>query len=355
MPKKVGVVLINYQDYAERFLIACRDSLRAQDYPADSVKVYIVDNATSDKSLSYLKESYPEATILPRPDGNYSAANNLGFRAAIQAGCEYLVGVNMDTEMKPTWLKELVAALDNNSTAGIAQAKILLYPKNEAEHAQPKINSLGNIIHFLGFGFTDSYGEPDREIIGYPEIKGYASGCSLIIRADVFEQVGGYNEAYYMYHDDLELGLKVKLLGQKIILAPRAVIYHKYEFKRSTKMIYYMERNRYLTLLIFYPWYLFILIALPGALMDIGMFFFSMLNGWFKEEMKIYRYFCQTQNYLSIQQERARLKALKKVSFLSLAQNFSGRIEFQEIANPILRYLVNPLFNLYWQLAKLFI
>lgn len=355
MAKKVGIILINYGNYAERFLSACRDSLRTQNYPAELVNIYIIDNASTSESLAYLNQAYHGAIVLPRIDGNYAAANNLGFRTASADGCEYLITVNMDTEMAPDWLGELVAALDSNPDAGIAQSKILLYPKTESEKKTPKINSLGNIIHFLGFGFTDGYGQPDREISAYPEIKGYASGCSFIIRADVFKQVGGYNEEYYMYHDDLELSLKVKLLGSKIILAPKSVIYHKYEFTRSTKMVYYMERNRYLTLMIFYPWYFFILVGIPGVLMDLGMFFFSLINGWFKEELKIYAYFCRPKNYEMIRQERARVKEMKIVSFNKLARNFAGKIEFQEIANPILRYLVNPLFNLYWRIVKILI
>jgi len=355
MNRKIGIILINYQDYAARFLTACRDSLRAQDYPADLIKIYIIDNASTTESYNYLQANYPEATILTRTDGNYTAANNLGLQTAIKDGCEYLVSVNMDTEAKTDWLKELVQALDNNPAAAIAQSKILLYPKNETDKIQPRINSLGNIIHFLGFGFTDGYLKPDREISGCPEIKGYASGCSLIIRASVFQEIGGYNEEYYMYHDDLELSLKVKLAGYKIILAPRSVIYHKYEFKRSKQMIYYMERNRYLTLLTFYPGYFFFLIALPGTIMDIGMFFYSLINGWFKEEMKIYAYLFKLKNYEAIRRERERIKKFRKISFGKLAQDFSGKIEFQEIANPLLRYLVNPLFNLYWRLIKIFI
>ncbi|MFA5023773.1 MAG: glycosyltransferase family 2 protein [Patescibacteria group bacterium] len=352
MSKKVGIILINYQDYAERFLAACRDSLRAQDYPADLIKVYIVDNASTVESYNYLQTNYPEATILTRVDGNYAAANNLGFRRAIEEGCEYLVSVNLDTEMTANWLSELVRALEDNPAAGLAQAKILLFPKTDEEKKRPRINSLGNIIHFLGFGFTSGYGEADREISGYPEIKGYASGCSLVIKSEVINKIGGYNEEYYMYHDDLELSLKARLAGYKIILAPRAVIYHKYEFKRSTKMIYYMERNRYLTLLTFYPGYLLLLVALPGVIMDIGMLFFSLVNGWFKEERKIYGYFCTFKNYDKIHQERERLKKITIVPFCQIAPSFSGRIEFQEIANPLLKYLVNPLFDLYWQIVK---
>jgi len=352
MNKKVGIILINYKDYAERFLASCRDSLRRQTYRPELIKIYIIDNASTPESLKYLKDNYPEASILIRDDGNYAAANNLGFKTAKNEGCDYLVTVNIDTEMDVSWLSELVLALENNAEAGLAQSKILLFPKTEEDKKQLKINSLGNVIHFLGFGFTSGYGEPDREILGYPEIAGYASGCSYIMRVEVLDKIGGYNEEYYMYHDDLEISLKAKLAGYKIILAPRSVIFHKYEFKRSTKMIYYMERNRYLTILTFYPGWLVILIGIPGLIMDIGMLFFSLLNSWFREEMKIYTYFCSYKNYDKILAEKRKIKSFKTQSFVNLAKHFSGRIEFQEITNPLLKYFVNPLFNIYWQIVK---
>jgi hypothetical protein len=113
-----------------------------------------------------------------------------------------------------------------------------------------------------------------------------------------------------------------------------------------------MERNRYLTLLTFYPVSLIILIGLPGMVMDIGMFFFSLISGWFKDEMKIYKYFFQTKNYLKIRAEKEKIKTYQKIPFKHLAHNFSGRIEFQEIANPLLKYFINPLFDLYWQIVK---
>ncbi len=359
MDKKVGIILINYQDYATRFLKPCRDSLRIQNYPQELIRVYIIDNASTPETADYLKASYPEAAILPRSDGNYAAANNLGIKTALEDGCEYVVSANMDTEMETDWLKELVLALDNNPRAGLAQSKILLYPKSEAEKTNPKINSYGNLIHFLGFGFTSGYGELDdgKNNDIYSELKGYASGCSLIARREALEAInidgqGCYNEEYYMYHDDLEISLKVKLAGYQVILAPRSRIFHKYEFTRSTKMIYYMERNRYLTMLIFYPKVLLALIAFPALVMDIGMIFYAFLGGWIKEELKIYQYFFKSATYDKIAEERKRLERISKISFNSLAYNFVGKIEFQEIANPILTYIVNPLINLYWRLIK---
>lgn len=359
MDKKVGIILINYHDYAARFLGPCRDSLRQQSYPQELVEVYIIDNASTPETDSYLKANYPEAKILPRSDGNYSAANNLGIKTALQDNCQYVVSVNMDTEMEVDWLKELVLALDNNPEAGLAQSKVLLYPKNELDREKPRINSYGNLIHFLGFGFTSGYNQEDDKANNnlYPAIKGYASGCSFIARREALEAInndgqGFYNEEYYMYHDDLEISLKVKLAGYQVILAPRSRIFHKYEFDRSTKMIYYMERNRYLTMLIFYPKLLLALIALPALVMDIGMIFYAFLGGWIKEELNIYRYFFKSATYDKIAQERERIKKISKRSFADLAHDFVGKIEFQEIANPILTYIVNPPLNLYWYLIK---
>ena len=352
MPKKVGIILINYKDYAERFLNACRDSLRAQDYPAELVSIYIVDNAATPETGKYLRENYAEAMILARPDGNYSAANNLGLNQAVKDGCEYLVTANMDTEMAPGWLTGLVKALEDNPEAGIAQSKILLFPRNEEEKKRPKINSLGNIIHYLGFGFTSGYGEANREILGYPEIKGYASGCSFIIRTSAFQRIGGYNEEFYMYHDDMEVSLKARLAGYKIILAPQSVIFHKYEFSRSVRMLYYMERNRYLIALIFYPKYLFWLIMPPLAAMDIVMFIYSLASDWSAEKIKVWKYFLDHQTYTKARLAREEIKKFSSVEFSEIARDFTGRIEFQEIANPLLKYIGNPLMSAYWQLVK---
>jgi GT2 family glycosyltransferase len=352
MSRLVGVVLVNYQDYAERFLTACRDSLRAQDYSSLNLKVYLVDNASSEKSRAYLWGCYPEAKILERGDGNYCAANNLGFTEAIKDGCEYLVALNMDTEMSVTWLSELVLALDKNPTAGIAQSKILLYPQTEAEKQNLKINTLGNRLNFLGFGFTSAYREPDREISAYPEISGYASGCCLMIRKEVFEAVGGWDESYYMYHDDIELSLKVFLAGYKIILAPQSVVFHKYEFKRSVRMLYYMERNRYLLVLGFYPRRLLIFLAPAFIIMSLGMLAFALAKGWAPTWFKVLGFFLKPATWINIKKTRRQIKKASKISFSAIAKNLESQIDFSEINNPLLKYVGNPLLRLYWKGAK---
>lgn len=347
--EKIAVVLINYKDYARTFLKECRDSLRAQSYGSSNIQAYIIDNASSKESIDYLKKEYEEAIVLPRADGNYCAANNLGFKEAILAGYDYIVTLNMDTVLDYRCIEELVLSLDVNQEAGISQAKILIHDKSAKEQ---KINTLGNIVHFLGFGSTSAYREPDREIEGYPEIEGYASGCCFISRKEVFESIGAWNEEYYMYHDDIEYSLKARLADYKIILAPKARVFHKYEFSRSQRMLYYMERNRYLLAFSFYPVFLLILLAPVFIVLNIAMMAYALIGAWFKTWLKVNLYFCNPRNWWKIFKFRASIKRLGGDFNSQIAKTMAGRLEFLEIDNFILRHIANPILNTYWQFVK---
>lgn len=353
MNKKTGIILVNYKNYARRFLAECRDSLRTQNYPKELVQVYITDNASSEDSFAYLKENYPEAKVIARPDGNYAAANNLGIQEAIRDNCEYFVIANMDTKFNPDWLAELIKAIDSDPEIGIAQSKILLYPQTEEEWKNPKINTLGNLIHFMGYGGNSFYGHPDSEhkIEGYPEIS-YASGCALITKEEVFEKIGGYNEEYFMYHDDVEVSWKARLAGYKIVLAPKSIVYHKYEFHRSIKMIYYMERNRYLCLFLYYHILTLILLLPMLALIELGMFIFSIKNGWFNARKDMYAYFLKFSNWQKIFKFRKEAQKLRQKPEREVVRLFAGKLMSTKIHDSIFERIVNPSMDVYWKIIK---
>jgi len=288
---------------------------------------------------------------MPRKDGNYAAANNEGILRALKDGCFYFVIANMDTYFHTDWLGELVGAMENNKDAGMIQSKILLYPRDKAGWDNSKINTIGNITHYLGFGFTDGYKSLDRKINGFPEIN-YASGCSFITSSEVLQKIGLYDEEYYMYHDDTEMGLRAKLAGYKILLAPKSIVYHKYEFNRSVKMIHYMERNRILLIFHYYRWRTIFLI-LPALLaMEVLMAVYSVREGMFKKKIAIYLYFLNPLNWVKIYFKRRRVGRLKLRTDKDVITKFEGKIMFQEVDNPALKYIVNPIFNFYWQVVK---
>jgi GT2 family glycosyltransferase len=350
MNKKVGIVLVNYKDYAKKYLEEAWESLILQDYPQDKYYIYIIDNASSEESFSYLSTNYPEAKILTRQDGNYAAANNLGAKTAISDGCDYIVICNMDTVFAKDWLKELVISADNNKETGIIQSKILLY-NQDSKNSSAKINTLGNNLHFLGFGLVSHYGENDGKISNYDNKFTYASGCSFLIKKEVFVEIGGYNEEFYMYHDDVELSLKTRLLGYNIILASKSVVYHKYEFSRSIRMLYYMERNRLMTLFLFYNIKTLILITPAIIVSELGLFVYALFSSWLTTKLKVYKYFFSCKNIATIRKERKKIKSLKKISDKQLFGFTSAKLEFGAKPSLALK-LFNPFIILYYRLVK---
>jgi GT2 family glycosyltransferase len=194
--------------------------------------------------------------------------------------------------------------------------------------------------------------EDDRPIDGLPEIKGYASGCSLAVKKEVFEAIGGYNEDYFMYHDDLEVGWKAKLLGYRIVLAPKSICFHKFEFSRSVKKIYFMERNRFLFLFSFYEPKT-ILAVLPAlVIMEAGQLVFALLRGWLPEKLRSYAYFLHPSNWRRLLDERRRIQSSRKVFDRDLFESLEGEIYSQDIDNPILKKVANPFFKAYWSFVK---
>jgi GT2 family glycosyltransferase len=348
---KIGIILVNYKDYAKKFLIDCRDSLRQQNYPKDKYITYIVDNASDEESFSYLKNNFSEAIIVTREDGNYAAANNSGAQEAKKDGCEYFFICNMDTVLDENCLRELVKKERSGKNIGIIQSRIMLYDNGKTN----KVNTLGNNLNFLAFGLISFFNEDYHEI---KEKKRknfvYASGCAVFMSEKIFSEMGGYDENYYMYHDDVELSLKARLLGYKIALAEDSVIYHKYEFSRSIRMLYYMERNRLATILIFYKLKTILLILPALIVTELGLIFYSILNGWFKVKMRATAYFFSFNNINKIFKQRRKAQALRIISEKEFTKDFIGSISFANKPSLITK-IMSPFLWIYWKIVKIFI
>ncbi|HMB25834.1 MAG TPA: glycosyltransferase family 2 protein [Patescibacteria group bacterium] len=351
--KKTAVILVNYKDYAKKFLSECRQSLQEQSYK--DFKVFIVDNASSEDSEKYLKQKYPEAEIIPRKDGNYAAANNAGIKKAREQGIDLYVIANMDTRFDRFWLENLVKAFEGAKNPGMVQSKILLYPE-DGNFNKAKINSLGNELHYLGFGFTRGYKKSDSA--DRPEIsriKGYASGCSYITDRKVVDKIGLYNEEYFMYHDDLEMGWRAKLAGYEVYLADKSVVYHKYEFSRSVRMIYYMERNRYLALFTYYKLATVLLLLPIVIFLELGMIVYSLFGGWLWQKLRIKGYFLRPSTWKKIHRAKKQIKNLREKKDSQVLPDMVKEIKFQEIENIILNKIINPLMWGYYKIIKLII
>ena len=352
MSKKVAIIISpNYKDYAKKYLADCINSIRKQDYK-DEIKVFITDNKTSKESYVLLKKIAPEAKIhRNKHNDGFAKGCNDSIKKALKQGFDYLSIVNIHTTLKPDYISELVKVAENSDNIGAVQGLMLLDPEKN------KINSLGNDTHFLGFGYCRGYKDQITNYLsaqaGKLQITNifYPSGSSFLIKRKVLEKVGLFDEEFWMYNEDQDLGWRVWLAGFKCVLASQAVLYNKYEFARSIQKYYWMDRNRIIVMIKNYHWLTLLLITPACLVMEIGLILFSLKTGWFREKVKVWRYFLTPFKWRYLYQARKKTQRLRKVKDKDIVKMIVGKIWYQEIDDAKLR-LVNPVFNLYWQIIK---
>jgi len=360
MNKKIAIIISpNYQDYAKKYLAECLAGLRKQDY-AGEVKIFIADNESAEASYEYVKkildgeDSEGKIPLAPFVKGGkyeilrnknndgFAKGNNDCMRSALKQGFDYIVLFNMDTVAEPDCASKMVAAAEPEFV-GAVEARLMLYGDKN------KINSLGNVTHFLGFGYASGYGEEYREEMA-KEIC-YPSGAAVLFKAEVLEKVGLFDETMWMYNEDQDLGWRLWLAGFKCVLAADAVVYHKYEFSRSVKKYYFLDRNRIIAILKNYRLATLVMIFPAFLVMEIGLLFFAARGGWFKEKIKVYGYFLNLNNWRYLLAERKKIQNARTVPDRNIIKLFSSRIWHQELDGPALR-LGNVVFNVYWQIVQ---
>lgn len=329
-------------------------------YPKDKIEFVVVDNPhpQSGSSMPILEEkllpisgvSIPHVTLLPQKENTgFAGGNNAGMAWALAHGFEYVYLHNNDGFMSADCIEKMVTALERDLQIGAAQSLILLYPETEL------VNTAGNSFNYLGFGYCGNFRvkKSDLKLTEAEEV-GYASGASIILRAKLLKEYGSWDKDFFLYHEDVEYSLRMKALGYKVVVIRDAIFYHKYQFSRNKDKFYYMERNRYGVMLMYFKWPT-LLVLLPVALiMEIGLMFFSIISGWFGVRMKVYRYWLSLKNWQLWLAKRHHIQSIRKVTDRQILKLASNKVVFDEkdINNPLLKYVANPLMIVYWVLAK---
>jgi len=237
--------------------------LKAQSYPASLTTVFLVHNGSAAAQRQQAAQLAPEARhlTLARNRG-WTGGNNAAIRVALSEAFAYVVMLNVDTVVDRGWLSGLVQAADEHPTIHIWQSRILL-------HGTTKINSLGNRIHYLGFGYCHGYGQPQTTSSSAAMVD-YASGAAMLVKREVFETIGLFREDYMSYYDDMEFCWRARLVGYNVGVADASLCYHKYTFRKSPTRLYYLQRNRLMTLFSLERWGT-LLMTLPCLLVAEGV------------------------------------------------------------------------------------
>ncbi len=216
----VSVLIVNYN--GKEFIAECLDSVLQTDYP--KFEIVLVDNGSTDQSVYYITKQYEEALrskkirlIQSQTNLYFTGGSNL---AAKYARGEKLIFLNNDTVVTSTWIKELILCTKNKQKY-LIQPKILLYSKKNS------IDNVGGRYIFPGFGFGIARGEQDRGQYDQTREIDFANGTCFMIDKSFFWRVGGFDESYDFFYEDVDLNLKAERLGAKSFCCGKSIIYHK--------------------------------------------------------------------------------------------------------------------------------
>jgi len=202
----VSIIIINYN--GKSYLEKCLESIKKIKY--DNLEIIVVDNNSTDGTMEFLAQNYPSIITL-KLDKNYGFAKPNNVAAKIAKG-DFLLFLNNDTEVTPNFLTELVQVLVGNDQIGICQS-LLLKPNGE-------IDSSGDFIDTIGVVYNSK--EPIDKI---REISS-ARGASMIIRKELFLDLGGFDEQFFVSFEDVDLGWRTWIKGYKVAINPKSVVYH---------------------------------------------------------------------------------------------------------------------------------
>jgi GT2 family glycosyltransferase len=229
----VSVIVVGFNSLPH--LERCFTSLLSQTYPGQT-EILFVDNCSDDGSVDFVRALFPEVRVLTTSANlGYAGGNNTGAR---HAGGEVLGFLNPDTEVAADWLSELVRPLVLDASIGLTTSKVLMMDAPET------INTCGNSVSLAGITWCRGAGQRARDFVEDADVPAI-SGCSFAIRASLFDQLGGFDERFFMYLEDTDLSWRARVAGYRCRFVASSIVLHDYRLSLSPWKIGLIERNRY--------------------------------------------------------------------------------------------------------------
>ena len=228
MQPTVSVIVVNWN--GKHLLPDCLASLRAQTFK--DFEVIVVDNGSTD-GMGYAKgDGIDQVVFLPKNMG-FAFGNNVGI---VESQAKYIALLNNDARAGRNWLACLVGAAEEHPEVGMFASRII--------RKDGKLDSAGCTVYPDGIGVCrgrGGEGYDKQDYVAFP------SGCAAMYRRDMLDQIGLFDERFFMYCEDTDLGLRAQKAGWKCLYVPTALVGHLYSQSTSAyslKKLFYVERNR---------------------------------------------------------------------------------------------------------------
>jgi GT2 family glycosyltransferase/glycosyltransferase involved in cell wall biosynthesis len=237
----VSVILVNFRGTDDT--LTCIEELSKLDWPQDRLEIIVVENGSGDDSLKRLRAGAKNATIL-------ESKTNRGFTGGCNFGVEHSTGevvafLNNDARPDAKWISAAMATLDARPDVGSVASKVLDWEGANIDYSDAAMT-------WYGMGYKPSAGRPDDGSWEQERDVLFGTGAAMFVRAEVFEQLGGFDDRYFMFYEDVDLGWRMNLAGWKVRYQPASIAFHKHhasmkafgDFRES----YLLERNALFTL-----------------------------------------------------------------------------------------------------------
>jgi len=229
--ESLGVVTLNWKRASDT--IACIESIKLQ--TSTDVKYIVVDNGSGDDEIELLKRALPNTNILSLKENlGFAAGFNAGIQRALSLGCDLILILNNDTIACPNMLSALVEGIQSPGIGVVAP--VIYY------HSNPTViwSAGGNLLPFLA---TTLNAHSRSQILHAPTKRTFLSGCCLLIRREVLLSVGGFDERFFMYFEDLDFFVRLAKTKWIAKIVPDAKLLHKVSMSSGGEI---SERERYL-------------------------------------------------------------------------------------------------------------
>ncbi len=259
-----SVIIVNWN--GREYLETCLASIEKQEFR--DFEVRMVDNGSHDGSVDVVRTRFPwvAGIIENKRNLGFGVANN---QAIAEARGTYIVLLNNDTEVEPGWLGALVAAAEADPSIGMCASKILNFDRRD------EIDNTGHLIYRDGLNRGRGRLELDRGQYDDAREALFPSGCAALYRRAMLDEIGLFDDTFFAYGDDTDLGLRGRLAGWNCVFVPGARVYHRYSAttgQYSPQKAFLVERNRVwvavktlpLSMLLASPFYTLARFALQG-------------------------------------------------------------------------------------------
>jgi N-acetylglucosaminyl-diphospho-decaprenol L-rhamnosyltransferase len=271
-PDALAVVVVTHDSakHLPGLIASLRQQLRADD------EFVIVDNASRDQTRAIVADAGDRVRLVP-------SLENAGFAAGCHRGAAVtaaplLLFLNPDCLPQTGCLDALRQASSAHPGWGAWQAAVLL--------SDDRINTSGGVVHYTGIGWAGDCGRPISALGVEAAEVAFASGAALVVRRDAWEHVGGLDSSYFLYVEDLDLGLRLWLAGYGVGITPTARIVHDYEFDKGHGKWFWLERNRWRTVLSVYPLRLLLVLAPALLVLELVVHATAARDGWLAAKLR---------------------------------------------------------------------